>query len=186
MRALKRKWKLYWTCKFHFLGVFLTSTHAPTKRPASRPLHRSHSALWTLTSAELLPKSNPVTDWHRQAGTRLSLGPRTHRARQPDKSACPALHLTENDYICRVRQIVIQPLNTMGSFWNKTKVFFKSRGWRIFWSLFVIAVFVNLFVQTLHRPMDWFRVVLLITLPILVIRRVFEIVQAIKSKTKDQ
>jgi len=29
-------------------------------------------------------------------------------------------------------------------------------------------------------------VVLLITLPILVIRRVFEIVQAIKSKTKDQ
>jgi len=38
----------------------------------------------------------------------------------------------------------------------------------------------------LHRPMDWFRVVLLITLPILVIRRVFEIVQAIKSKTKDQ
>ena len=78
----------------------------------------------------------------------------------------------------------------MGSFWNKTKVFFESRGWRIFWSLFVIAVFVNLFVnlfvQTLHRPMDWFRVVLLITLPILVIRRVFEIVQAIKSKTKDQ
>ena len=68
----------------------------------------------------------------------------------------------------------------MGSFWNKTKVFFESRGWRIFWSLFVIAVFVNLFVQTLHRPMDWFRVVLLITLPILVIRRVFEIVQAIK------
>ena len=74
----------------------------------------------------------------------------------------------------------------MGSFWDKTKVFFESRGWRIFWSLFVIAVFVNLFVQTLHRPMDWFRVVLLITLPILVIRRVFEIVQAIKSKTKDQ
>ena len=63
----------------------------------------------------------------------------------------------------------------MGSFWNKTKVFFESRGWRIFWSLFVIA-----------RPMDWFRVVLLITLPILVIRRVFEIVRAIKSKTKDQ
>ena len=74
----------------------------------------------------------------------------------------------------------------MGSFWNKTKVFFKSRGWRIFWSLFVIAVFVNLFVQTLHQPMDWFRVTLLITLPICVIRRVFEIVQAIKSKTKDQ
>ena len=74
----------------------------------------------------------------------------------------------------------------MDSFWNKTKVFFESRGWRIFWSLFVIAVFVNLFVQPLHRPIDWFRVVLLITLPILVIRRVFEIVQAIKSKTKDQ
>ena len=74
----------------------------------------------------------------------------------------------------------------MSSFWNKTKVFFESRGWRIFWSLFVIAVFVNLFVQTLHRSMDWFRVVLLITLPILVIRRVFEIVQVIKSKTKDQ
>ena len=74
----------------------------------------------------------------------------------------------------------------MGSFWNKTKAFFESRGWRIFWSLFVIAVFVNLFVQMLHRPMDWFRVVLLITLSILVIRKVFEIVQAIKSKTKDQ
>ena len=74
----------------------------------------------------------------------------------------------------------------MGSFWNKTKAFFESRGWRIFWPLFVIAVFVNLFVQMLHRPMDWFRVVLLITISILVIRRVFEIVQAIKSKTKDQ
>ena len=74
----------------------------------------------------------------------------------------------------------------MSSLWNKIKVFFESRGWRIFWSLFVIAVFVNLFVQTLPRPMDWFRVVLLITLPILVIRRVFMIVQAIKSKTKDQ
>ncbi len=68
----------------------------------------------------------------------------------------------------------------MGSFWNKTKVFFESRGWRIFWSLFVIAVFVNLL------QMDWFRVVLLITLLIFVIRRVFEIVQAIKSKAKDQ
>ena len=98
--------------RFEFLGVFLTSTHAPTKRPASRPLRRSHSALWTLTSAELPPKSNPVTDWHRQAGTRLSLGPRTHRAGQPDKSACPALHLAENDYICRVRQIVIHMKHT--------------------------------------------------------------------------
>ena len=48
-----------------------------------------------------------MTDWHRQAGTRLSLGPRTHRAQQADKSARPALHLTENDYICRVRQIEI-------------------------------------------------------------------------------
>ena len=74
----------------------------------------------------------------------------------------------------------------MGSFWNKTIGFFESRGWRIFWSLLVIAVFVDLFVQTLHRPMDWFRVVLLILLPILVITKVFEIVQAIKSKTKDQ
>lgn len=74
----------------------------------------------------------------------------------------------------------------MGSFWSKTKVFFESRGWRIFWSLFVIAVFVNLFVQTLHQQMDWFRVVLLITLPIFVIRRVFMILQAIKSKAKDQ
>ena len=74
----------------------------------------------------------------------------------------------------------------MSSFRNKTIVFFESRGWRIFWSLLVIAVFVDLFVQTLHRPMDWFRVVLLILLPILVITKVFEIVQAIKSKTKDQ
>ncbi len=74
----------------------------------------------------------------------------------------------------------------MGSFWNKTKAFFESRGWRIFWSLFVIALFVNLFVQTLHQPMDWFRVTLLITLPIFIIRRVFMIVQAIKSKDKAQ
>jgi hypothetical protein len=34
--------------------------------------------------------------------------------------------------------------------------------------------------------MDWFRVTLLITLPIFVIRRVFMIVQAIKSKEKAQ
>ena len=27
---------------------------------------------------------HPVTDWHRQAGTRLSLGPRTHGARQTE------------------------------------------------------------------------------------------------------
>ena len=74
----------------------------------------------------------------------------------------------------------------MSIFWNNTKAFFESRGWRISWSLFVIAIFINFFVETLHRPMDWFRMVLLITLPILVIRRVFEIVQAIKSKTKDQ
>ena len=67
----------------------------------------------------------------------------------------------------------------MGGFWNKTKVFFESRGWRIFWSLIVIAIFVNLFVQTLHQQMDWFRVVLLITLPIFVIRRVVMILQAI-------
>ena len=46
----------------------------------------------------------------------------------------------------------------------------------------------HLLVIVCHRRfrMDWFRVVLLITLLILVIRRVFEIVQAIKSKTKDQ
>lgn len=74
----------------------------------------------------------------------------------------------------------------MGSFWNKTRAFLESRGWRVSWSLFVIAVFVNLFVKTLHQPMDWFRLVLLITLPILIIRRVFEIVLAIKSKTRDQ
>ena len=74
----------------------------------------------------------------------------------------------------------------MSSFWDKTKVFFESRGWRIFWSLFVIAVFVNLFVQTLHRPMDWFSVVLLITIIILVIRRTIEIVQVIRSKNKDK
>ena len=74
----------------------------------------------------------------------------------------------------------------MGSFWNKTNAFFESRGWRrIFWSLFVIAVFVNMFVNTLHRPMNWFRATLLILLPVLVIRRVFMIVQAVKSNTWD-
>ena len=90
------------------------------------------------------------------------------------------------EFLCIFGAINRNPSIIMSSFWDKTKVFFESRGWRIFWSLFVIAVFVNLFVQTLHRPLDWFRVVLLITLPILVIRRVFEFVQAIKSKTKDQ
>lgn len=74
----------------------------------------------------------------------------------------------------------------MDGFRNKTKSFFESKGWRISWSLFVIAIFVNLFVNTLQRSMDWFRVVLLITLPIFILMRVFEIVQAIESKTKDQ
>ena len=74
----------------------------------------------------------------------------------------------------------------MGNLWNKTKAFFESRGWHIFWSLFVTAVFVNMFIETLHQPTRWFRVVLLITLPILVIRRVFVIVQAIKSKTNEK
>lgn len=48
----------------------------------------------------------------------------------------------------------------MYGFRNKTKSFFESKGWRISWSLFVIAIFVNLFVNTLQRSMDWFRVVL--------------------------
>ena len=52
-------------------------------------------------------KTNPVTDWRQQAAARLPPGRATHRAPQSDKSACPALHLTENDYICRVRQIEI-------------------------------------------------------------------------------
>ncbi len=34
--------------------------------------------------------------------------------------------------------------------------------------------------------MDWFRVVLLITLPIFVLRRIIEIVQVIRSKNKDK
>ena len=74
----------------------------------------------------------------------------------------------------------------MDTFRDKIKRFFASRGLRIFWSLFVIAVFVNMFIETLHQPTDWFRVVLLITLPIFVIRRVFVIVKAIKSKTSEQ
>ena len=69
---------------------------------------------------------------------------------------------------------------------NRIQRFFESRGWRIIWSLFVIAAFIGLFVDLLQRPMNWFRVVMLITLPILVIRRVFEIVRAIKTKTKDR
>ena len=74
----------------------------------------------------------------------------------------------------------------MDTFRDKIKRFFASRGLRIFWSLFVSAVFVNMFIETLHQPTDWFRVVLLITLPIFVIRRVFVIVKAIKSKTSEQ
>ena len=72
----------------------------------------------------------------------------------------------------------------MDSFGNKMRRFFKSRGWQVFWSLFVIAVFINMFIETLHRSMDWFRVVLLITLPILVIRRIIMIAQAIKSNNQ--
>ena len=90
------------------------------------------------------------------------------------------------EFLCIFGAINRNPSIIMSSFWDKTKVFFESRGWRIFWSLFVIAVFVNLFVQTLHRPMDWFRVVLLITLPIFVLRRIIEIVQVIRSKNKDK
>ena len=37
-----------------------------------------------LSVSKLPPKSNPVTDWHRQAGTRLSLGPRTHGEAKPE------------------------------------------------------------------------------------------------------
>jgi len=44
-----------------------------------------------LTSAELPPKSNPVTDRRQQAAARLPPGRATHRAPQSDKSACPAL-----------------------------------------------------------------------------------------------
>ena len=33
--------------------------------------------------------------------------PRAAHHTEPGKFACPALHLTENDYICRVKQIVI-------------------------------------------------------------------------------
>jgi hypothetical protein len=74
----------------------------------------------------------------------------------------------------------------MSTFGNRIQRVFESRGWQIFWSLFVIAAFIGLFVDLLQRPMNGFRVVLLITLPILVIRRVFEIVRAIKTKTKDR
>lgn len=74
----------------------------------------------------------------------------------------------------------------MNALWEKIQRFIESRGWRIFWSLFVIVIFTNLFVETIHRPMTWFRVVLLVTLPILVIRRVVEIVRTIQSKTKEQ
>ena len=74
----------------------------------------------------------------------------------------------------------------MSTFGNKIQRVFESRGWRIFWSLFVIAAFIGLFVDLLQRPMNWFRIVMLVTLPILVIRRVFEIVRAIKTKTKDR
>ena len=42
-----------------------------------------------------------------------------------------------------------------------------------------------MFIETLHRSMDWFRVVLLITVPILVIRRIIMIVQAIKSNNQE-
>ena len=74
----------------------------------------------------------------------------------------------------------------MDTFWNRIQRFFESKGWRIFWSLFVIVVFIILFVEMLHRQMDWFRVILLITLSIFVIRRIIEIVQIIRSIKKDK
>ena len=74
----------------------------------------------------------------------------------------------------------------MNSFWNKTQRFFESKGWRIFWSLFVIVVFINLFVSVLHLRMNWYRVVLLVTIAILVIRRIIEIVQIVRLIKKDK
>ena len=73
----------------------------------------------------------------------------------------------------------------MGSFWDRIKRFFESKGWRVFWSLFVIAVFINLFIDTLPRQMNWYRVVLLITIVILVIMRVIKIIQIIKTPGKE-
>lgn len=74
----------------------------------------------------------------------------------------------------------------MDSFWDKAQRFFESKGWRIFCSVFIIAVFTNLFVSVLHLRMNWYRIVLLVTIVVLVIRRIFEIVLIIRSLNKDK
>ena len=73
----------------------------------------------------------------------------------------------------------------MGTFWNKTQRFFKSKGWRIFWSLLLIALFIKLFVDVLQLKMDWSRVLLLIMIVIAVISKVVELVTTIRSLKKD-
>ena len=74
----------------------------------------------------------------------------------------------------------------MDSFWNKAHRFFESKGWRIFWSVFIIVVFTNLFMSVLHLRMNWYRIVLLVTIVALVIRRIVEIVLTIRSLKKDK
>ena len=74
----------------------------------------------------------------------------------------------------------------MDSFWDKAQRFFESKGWSIFWSVFIIVVFTNLFVSVLHLRMNWYRIVLLVTIVVLVIRRIVEIVLTIRSLKKDK
>lgn len=74
----------------------------------------------------------------------------------------------------------------MDSFWDKAQSFFESKGWRIFWSVFIIVVFTNLFVSVLHLRMNWYRIVLLVTIVVLVIRRIVEIVRIIRPIKEDK
>ena len=73
----------------------------------------------------------------------------------------------------------------MGTFWNKTQRFFKSKGWQIFWSLLCIALFTKLFVDVLHLEMNWSRVILLIIIVIVTIDKAVSLVRTIRSLKKD-
>ena len=73
----------------------------------------------------------------------------------------------------------------MGTFWDKTQKFFKSKGWQIFWSIFLIAIFTKLFVDVLHLEMNWSRVILLIIIVIVTIDKAVSLVRTIRSLKKD-
>ena len=73
----------------------------------------------------------------------------------------------------------------MGAFRDKAQRFFKSRGWHIFWSLCLIVLFIDFYVDHLHGTMTWSRVALLVSIALITIAKVIELVWTLKSGAKD-